>query len=152
MKITKHNLLHYVIFPFLIFVITIVIVLPLFKGPNIVKVAMTLYILFRILNQIIGDKDEKGVIDNFWLAKATFYIALGIGTLVANSNMTTLTLAAMIAFIEAFDLVFENWLKHIVDNFKPKIHKFFKSLCIAAFGYRLCGLRKLILYFKKHKI
>lgn len=68
--------------------------------------------------------------NNFWDIKCVCYFAVGIITFIDESKATSLV--AVVAFIEAVDLVFENLMKRP----ESKIYRFFKGLYVAVFGYR----------------
>lgn len=94
-----------------LYAIPIIFALCCLKGSDIIIVVMVLYFICRIINRI-SEQDKKGEKNKFWTVKAYCYILVGIVTIVPEAKAPTIatTMLAVIAFIEAFDLLFENWL------------------------------------------
>lgn len=88
-------------------------------------VVLILYLFIRMLS----------INANLWAIKCVCYFGVGVITLVDESK--AITLVAVIALIESFDLLFVNWLK-------DKLRTLYKQLHMFLLGYNFSDLQNAI--------
>jgi len=89
-------------------------------------VVLILYLFIRMLS----------INANLWAIKCVCYFGVGVITLVDGSK--AITLVAVIALIESFDLLFVNWLK-------DKLCTLYKQLPMFLLGYNFNDLQNAII-------
>lgn len=115
-------------FIFIIFYIVIFVFFGYYESEYIAYypfVVLVLYLFIRILSSSA----------NLWVIKCVCYFGVGVITLVDESK--AITLVAVIALIESFDHLFENWLKR-------KLSVFYKWSHIFLWGHNFSDLQNAI--------
>jgi hypothetical protein len=95
----KDNLIFSRIFPILYIVLLALFWYYKYNIDYFLLVVLILYLFIRMLS----------INANLWAIKCVCYFGVGVITLVDGSK--AITLVAVIALIESFDLLFVNWLK-----------------------------------------